>query len=394
MLSRGNAYWGALDKLRELGVHHLPCNRTIIRDEYAGSQAKTSGLANCTQLVNGRQSFDAVIDFSSRDAEELKQAVTLLHGRVGIYVYISSHAVYDVSKNATHGEPVLFESDAVRPGRDVSPLERFEVKGSNPRGNDLMECEEELMKQFNSGGFPFTVLRLANVFGPKENTMRYWLLHLWVRAHVALRMPMHLDSTMLETPISMTYTLDIAQAVGRVVAKAMGEACCPADVQAEAFNLACEEAPNQRSLYNYVAEPLGLNYVETVEMDHNKSIVLYPEIVRGPVSNAKALEKLRWAPTDLQKAARSVARFYDRVMLDETRHKWEREVMYSKCKKMLGDDGPKFVSWIRGYYAERRKQVLYDELEDEDEDDIVLARPPPERRSRKRRRHAKDRPDL
>merc|ERR1712226_676402 len=107
----------------------------------------------------------------------------------------------------------------------------------------------------------------------------------------------------------------------------------------------------------------------------NKSVVLYPEIVRGPVSNAKALDVLRWSPTDLAKAIRSVARFYDRVMMDEKKYKVERGIMYAKCKKMLGKDGPRFVEWIRAYYAERRKTELYDELDDEDEDDILLVRP-------------------
>jgi len=384
VLSRGKNYWGVLAKLKGFGASHWACNRTIDVDPAAGLQPETSGLALCKELVNGTASFDAVVDFSSRTPAELKQAVKLLQGRAGLYVFISNHGVYDVSKNATHGEPTLFEADAVRPGREISPLDRFKLKEKNPKGNDFLESEEELLKQYNSGGFPFTVLRTANVFGPKENTIRYWLLHLWVRAHLPLRLPMHLDETMLETPISMTYTPDIAQAVHRVIAKGSGDICCPEHVHGEAFNLACEEAPNQRTLYNYVAEPMGLNYVETVEMAHNKSIVLYPEIVRGPLNTEKALEALRWAPTDLQKATRSVARFYDRVMLDTGRHKWERETMYSKCKNMLSEDGPKFVSWIRAYYDERRKTELYDELDDEDEDEIVLARPVPEKRSAKK----------
>eukprot|EP00415_Alexandrium_ostenfeldii_P004914 UN4914 len=97
------------------------------------------------------------------------------------------------------------------------------------------------MKQYNAGGFPFVVLRLANVLGPKENTIRYWLLHLWARAHIALTMPLHLDESLLQTPISMTYTPDVAQAVVRVIAKSRNEVCCPEHVHGEAFNLACEE---------------------------------------------------------------------------------------------------------------------------------------------------------
>lgn len=385
VLSRGTNYWGILERLGT-SVTHWKCNRTLARDYGGAPQPETSGLAECSPLAKREAPFDAVVDFSSRSLEELRQATKLLKGRAAVYVFISTHAVYEVSKNASHGEAFLLESDAVRPGREVSPLERYELKSKNERGDSALECEEELMKQYNSGGFPFVVLRLANVIGPKENSVRYWLLHLWVRAHIALTMPMHLDESLLQTPISMSYTADVAQAVVKVIAKSRNEVCCPEQVHGEAFNLACEEMPTQRALYNHLAEPIGLPYVETIQKEPNQSIVLYPETARGPVSIAKAASVLRWSPTDFAKTARSVARFYDRVMLDERKYKKERELMYAKCKQMLGEDGPRFVAWIRGYYAERRKTELYDELDDEDEDEIVMVRQEPERRKKRKKR--------
>lgn len=391
-LSRGNSYWNLL---KDLKVHatHWTCNRTLDLGYGGVELPESSGLANCDALTNSTVQFDAVVDFSSKKVGELKQAVNLLRGRVGVYIFISSHAVYDVSKNATHSEPLLLESDAKRPGREVSPLERFELKAKNVHGDAALECEEELMKQYNSGGFPFVALRLANVVGPKENTVRFWLLHLWVRAHIPLTMPMQLDETLLETPISVTYTPDIAQAVVRAISRSRGETCCPEHVNGEAFNLACEEAPTQRMLYNRVAEPMRVPYVETQEVSRNSSVVLYPEIVRGPVSIAKALDVLRWSPTDLSKALRSVAMFYDRIMVDEKKYRYERGVMYEKTKKMLGKDGPRFCEWIRAHYAERRKFDLYDELDDEDQDDMLLVRPDPEKRPPKRRKAHRKSPD-
>ena len=55
------------------------------------------------------------------------------------------------------------------------------------------------------------------------------------------------------------------------------------------------------------------------------------------------------------------------------KYRKERDIMYAKCKKMLGEDGPKFVSWLRAFYDERRKNELYDEIDDEDEDELVMA---------------------
>lgn len=397
VLSRGNSYWGSLKRLREFGVVHWACNRTINASGGTNPDSEKSGLDLCKELTDSKTpTFDAVADFSSRNVAELRQAMRLLVGRAQFYIFISSHDVYDVSKNLTHNSPSLFENDAKRPGREVSPLERFQLKEKNKRGDELLECEEELMHQYNSGGIPFAVLRLANVFGPKENSIRFWLLHTWLRVHIALTLPMHLDETLSQTPISLTYTADIAQAVARVIEKARGDDCCTDHVEAEAFNLACEEAPYQNSFYDYVAEPMGLNYVETQSIPHNKSIVLYPQMVRGPLNIDKALEVLNWKPTDVRKGIRSVARYYDRVMLDETRYRTEREIMYAKCKKMLGDDGPRIVSWTRAYYDERRKKELYDEHDDEDEDDILLYRPgvSKKKRVKKKRNKGKHQEDL
>jgi len=393
VLSRGYSYWNIMQELTDRGAVHWRCNRTLALSHGGGKLADSSGLVNCSHLKNSTDSFDAVVDFSSRSLEELRQVTKLLQGRIGLYVFISTHAVYDVSKNTTHGEPLLLESDAVRPGREVSPLERFNLKEKNTYGDHALEIEEDLVKQFNSGGAPFVALRIANVIGPKENTIRYWLLHLWVRAHVALTMPMQLDDTLLKTGISMTYTPDIAQAVVRVIARSRGEVCCPEKVQGEVFNLASEQAPTQRELYNHVAEPIRVPYIETQEVPVNKSVVLYPDVACGPVNAAKAMDVLRWSPTDLAKAIRSVALFYDRVMIDNSKkYKKEKSMMFDKVKRMLGKEGPRFIQWITKYYDDRRKTELYDELDDEDEDDILLSRPDPEKRKtgKRRRKSGKD----
>jgi hypothetical protein len=174
-----------------------------------------------------------------------------------------------------------------------------------------------------------------------------------------------------------------------VIARAKGEICCPEKVEGEAFNIGSEQPPTQRDLYNLIAEPIRVPYVETREVKTNKSIVLYPDVLRGPISSAKAMDVLRWSPTDLSKAIRSVALFYDRVMLDNTKYKKENAMMFDKVKRMLGKDGPRFIQFINKYYDEKRKTELYDELDDEDEDDILLSMSEEKKKTGKRRRKAK-----
>jgi len=62
----------------------------------------------------------------------------------------------------------------------------------------------------------------------------------------------------------------------------------------------------------------------------------YPDNLRGPVSIAKAQEVLRWSPTTLTKALRSVARFYERIMLENEKHKNEIEYLGSLSWTLLG----------------------------------------------------------
>merc|ERR1719265_628456 len=258
VVSRNNSYWGFLESFRGLGAV-WNCNRTLTTGSGGMSELETSGLALCKPLIEDKG---------------------------------------------------LKEEDAVRPGREVSPLERYTLKSQSTYGDAKLECEETLLANYNSGGFPFASLRIANPIGTKENSIRYWLLHLWLKAHLALTMPMHLDEDLLDTPISLTYTPDIAQAVVRVIKKHRNETCCPRDVRGEAFNLAAEQAPTQKELYNIIGDPIGVPFVETIQKHRNSSVVLYPEVVRGHLDVDKALGKLRWSPTDLSKAIRSVARFY------------------------------------------------------------------------------------
>jgi hypothetical protein len=58
-----------------------------------------SVISRCTELLNLDESFDVAIDFSSRRTGELSQALDILGGRVGFWVFVSSHAVYEVAAN-------------------------------------------------------------------------------------------------------------------------------------------------------------------------------------------------------------------------------------------------------------------------------------------------------
>lgn len=69
-----------------------------------------------------------------------------------------------------------------------------------------------------------SILRTADVMGPRENEIHFWILLLWLQAHVPLHMPMHLDETWgKKAANSFTYSVDIGQAVVQTYRKARDE---------------------------------------------------------------------------------------------------------------------------------------------------------------------------
>ena len=47
----------------------------------------------------------------------------------------------------------------------------------------------------------------------EQERARYWLLHLWIKAHLPLQLPLHLAKNLTGTQISLTYTHDLGTAV-------------------------------------------------------------------------------------------------------------------------------------------------------------------------------------
>ena len=238
----------------------------------------------------------------------------------------------------------------------------------NEVGDALFECEEALYKQYSVGGFPYVVLRTANLFGPEENTFRYWLLHLWVRAHRSLGLPLHLQKHLKDVPLSLTYTHDIGTAVLAVLRKHENVNCCPEDVHAQAFNIASDQPLDQYAFFMMIADQLDVLKIEA-QIHENKSVQLYPENTRGHVSVEKALKTLQWSPKSLPNALRATGMWYDRVMVAGKFAK-QRKTMYTKLRNMIKKDGKRFTNWVQDYYETAKKEGTYVEFDDDEEEQI------------------------
>jgi len=88
----------------------------------------------------------------------------------------ATDSVYDVCAKLHKGRTL--ETDAVRP---EDPEERVMLAEHHYYGDRKLLAEEELLGQRQHGGFPFVILRLPDVIGPRDNTHRFWIYQLWIK---------------------------------------------------------------------------------------------------------------------------------------------------------------------------------------------------------------------
>lgn len=85
----------------------------------------------------------------------------VLTGRVGVYVLVSTDAVYDVSEKYHGGRSR--EGDSRNEPKDQKTRDQLEE--NNQYGASKKEVEQRLIEQKEKFGFPYVILRLADAIG-------------------------------------------------------------------------------------------------------------------------------------------------------------------------------------------------------------------------------------
>ncbi|CAK0887347.1 unnamed protein product [Prorocentrum cordatum] len=135
--------------------------------------------------------WDLVADFSAYDGSDIRASVKGLRTDFRIYAYISSDSVYEVGRWA--GEKW---KPGARPGGS-GPLRVTEEMGTRPEEREVMEslnkadgyghgkleAEEELLAGVpQDSDCQLVFLRLPDVIGPYDGTLRLWAYWHWLRA--------------------------------------------------------------------------------------------------------------------------------------------------------------------------------------------------------------------
>ena len=300
IVNRGNWYFDSDQRIKPFVKEHFICDRDM-RMRTECKEILTSGY------------YDAVIDFSSYNARQLKQVVEILHDRVGLYVYISTDSIYEVCEK-THSGPSV-EEDAVRP---KNRKKRLQLKREEGYAHDKLACEEVLEEQRKSSGFPYVALRLPDVIGPRDNSFRFWTYQLWIRIHKDIKHPVHMPSSVSDTKFSLIHVEDAAKAIEKVLD--VGPA-----VHNQAINVAFDEHFTLKKLLRDMADKMNIDQLEFISQDE-ETWYSYPTVTKGPLDISKAKLLLGWEPMTWERALYSLIFFFEGAMTD-AKFLREREVL-------------------------------------------------------------------
>lgn len=161
----------------------------------------------------GHRSFDMVLDTTTYDEVDARQAIDLFDGRVARYVFISSGQVYLVRRNLAPPFRELDYDGAVMSREDVSPNEITQWE----YGIGKRAAEDAFHEAWHARAFPVTTLRLPMVASERDHYGRIqaYLARLDDGGPIVIA-----DGERRE--LRHVYVLDVATVVGDLIGHSRG----------------------------------------------------------------------------------------------------------------------------------------------------------------------------
>ncbi|XP_065653466.1 uncharacterized protein LOC136080580 [Hydra vulgaris] len=286
IVNRGNWYWDTESTVKPF-VKHFECTRG-------------DGFREECAIIANIDSYDVVIDFSAYNPLDIEDILILLQGKFKRYIYISSDSVYEVCKHKDEKE-YLIETDAVRP---TDPVEREKLAEKDDYGHKKLQGEEVLEKFHKVLKYNFINLRLPDVIGPRDNTLRFWKYFMRVKLQKTLG-PLSIPKHEQERQLSLVYNSDVADLIVSLLKPNL-----PVDVLNQAYNLAFREPISLKKMLFFIGKFVNKGDVffnETDELIHYG----IPSVTRGPIDITKAVNILNWNPSSIYSVLKETCQFYE-----------------------------------------------------------------------------------
>jgi nucleoside-diphosphate-sugar epimerase len=246
----------------------------------AGDRRSASDLS---AAFSGRE-FDAAYDFLSFTSEDARLAIDALSGRTGHFIHINTCSVYW----CTGYFPCPVPEEAFDRHGD---FEEREGSIEYDYGYNKRKAEETLFAAHRENGFPATAVRLPNVAGEEDPTLRYASYVMRVADGGPLVIP---DGGY--APFRHVYVGDAARALAGIPTRPQ--------VVGRAYNLASHEILSVRRLVADTARLLDRR-IETVDVPSSVLELRWTGADFSPFSKraaqipsiARARRELDWSPS-------------------------------------------------------------------------------------------------
>jgi UDP-glucose 4-epimerase len=294
MVNRNNSYYDFDTRLRPR-VTLFKCDRP-----YA-----TMDCEDMRMFIKNNQ-FELVVDLTADSRRVIGETFNLIDGRTKLYIYPSSDHVY-----------ALMEEKPVEGGfieEYIKNTDRTIVRSPDDRyGHGKHVMEQLIVKQRENDGVPYVILRLADVFGPRDTAFRFTKYMIWLKLAEKIKergipVPKHIEQNLL----SLVYVEDVAKLINFVWKRP--------ETWDDIYNVAnYPPTVNLAGFLKMIAKEMKVE--ANIDVAPRKDMFwMYPSMDVS-YTNASKLHKLGFEMTPLEEAVKRTVAFNDDEFFSDPKYK-------------------------------------------------------------------------
>lgn len=330
----GTQFMGRLtvEALLQEGHEVVLLNRGRTANPFEGRQRLKSikcdrmgGREHFRDVVRDVGNTDAVIDFIGFQepyVQDTLEALTLdAGGKKGFatrhYIFVSTDSVYWAQKIPCGDERLpedvaedfsTQEFDRHLDYCKLTALGEYQLR----YGGNKLGCERLLQETWEADGFPYTILRLPDVYGQYDNLGGFWDLVLAIEMRRPI--PVQMQPGRIRTrdgqdagdPATRRFSWVFAEDVSDAILACLSKG---KEVHGKSMHIAHEEAVNLRETAVMIAEAMDVR-ATALRFDDRRPAAL-PSTDFGALDVSRALRLLRpWRPTTMRQAVQRSVKWF------------------------------------------------------------------------------------